>query len=107
MAEDLKLRQRATQELIAQSREALEAIPAEERAILETISREFEAELDAQGVPLYAEEAFAVLTFIEGLDAESAESIEDLREFVSAVRLSMTLKIQTAWDRRDKGFFTD
>lgn len=105
MAEDLKLRQKATQELFSQSARDLDSISPEDRDLLADIADGFEAELDAQGVPLYAEEVFAVLTFIETLDADSITDLEDLQESIEAMRLAMVQKISSAWEARDKGFF--
>lgn len=105
MAEDLKLRQKATQELVAQSAKDLATLTADDRNLLGEIADSFEAELDSQGVPLYAEEAFAVLAFIETLDADSAVELEDLQETIEAMRLAMVQKISSAWAAKDKGFF--
>ena len=105
MAEDLKLRQKTTQDLFAQNTEVIEAIPAEDRAILRAIADGFEDELDGQGVPFYAEEAFTALTLIETLDADNAGSLEDIQEALAALRLAMIQNIITAWSTRDKGFF--
>jgi hypothetical protein len=107
MAEDLKLRQKATQELARLSGSELEALDSGKLDLLREISDEFEAQLDGQGVPLYAEEAFAVLTLIETLDAEAAESLEELQDALAAMRLAMIQKLLSAWKDRDKGFFVN
>ena len=107
MAEDLKLRQKATQELFAQNSELLNGIPTGDQATLRAIADGFESELDSQGVPFYAEEAFTALTLIETVDADNAASLEDVQEALAALRLAMIQKITTAWADRDKSFFID
>jgi len=105
MAEDLKLRQRATQELIKVSSSELKNLDGPRLKLLLAIAEEFELQLDGLGVPLYAEEAFAVLTLIEAVDAESAKSLAEVQETLAAMKLAMIHKLLTAWKAKDKGFF--
>lgn len=104
MAENHKLRQQATQDLFEANKANLAALRHEDRELLTLVARGFENELDKQGVPLYAEEAFAVLALIESLEADTA-SLEDIQESLEAMRLAMIQKISSAWVAKDKGFF--
>lgn len=106
MAENHRLRQKATQELLAEHREQLKSLDPDDQADLRSVAEGFDAELDSRGVPLYAEEAFAVLALIEALDAESS-SLGDLQESLETMRLAMIQKISDAWAAKDKGFFVN
>ena len=105
MAEDLRLRQKATQELLALSEKDIASLSEEDRRALSEIADGFEEELGEQGVPFYAEEAFTVLTLIEAIDADEAQDLEEVQEALGALKLAATQKIITAWRNRDKGFF--
>ena len=107
MAIDLPQRQRTVVELLKLNRSALEALDTDQSELLQTVANSFQEGLASQGVPFYAEEAFAALTALEALDSESATDLDELKLSINLFRLAMIQRLQEAWADRDKAFFTE